>query len=71
MKQDQIWRKENSSDWYEHWGKLSDDELDIIEGRREFLVNKIQAQLGISLEEAERRYKEFEESGYLNLSPAA
>ena len=71
MKQDQVDRKEKRSTWYEHWGKFSDDELDIVEGRRELLVNKLQTKLGISREEADRRYQEFEQSGYLNLEPAA
>ena len=71
MNQDQINRKGKKSSWYEHWGKLSDDELDIVEGRRELLVNKLQTKLGISHEEADRRYQEFEQNGWLDLEPAA
>ena len=66
MKQDQIERNEGTSSWYVHWGKLSDEELDIVEGRRELLVNKLQTKLGISREEADRRYQEFEDDGFLN-----
>ena len=42
------------------WGKLTDDELDVVEGRRELLVGKMQSMLGISREEANRRYEELE-----------
>jgi uncharacterized protein YjbJ (UPF0337 family) len=44
----------------EQWGKLTDDELDVIEGRKEMLVGKLQEHYGITREEAERRFKEFE-----------
>jgi len=37
----------------EQWGKLSDDDLMEIQGRREQLVGKIQTRYGISQEEAE------------------
>lgn len=70
MNQDQSDSNEKQSSGYENWGKLSDDELDIVEGRRELLLNKLQTKLGISREEADRRYQEFEEGGHLNLEPA-
>jgi len=35
------------------WGKLTDDELDEIRGRREILAGKLQERYGRSLEEAE------------------
>ena len=37
----------------EEWGKLTDDDLLTIEGRREHLVGKIQTRYGITKEEAE------------------
>ena len=37
----------------EQWGKLTDDDLLEIEGRRDQLVGKIQTRYGISQEEAE------------------
>lgn len=37
------------------WGELTDDELDIAEGRRDQLVGKIQQKYGIAKEEAERQ----------------
>ena len=37
------------------WGKLTDDDLDVIEGRREQLVGKIQERYGVARDDAERR----------------
>jgi uncharacterized protein YjbJ (UPF0337 family) len=37
------------------WGKLTDDDLDVIAGQREKLVGKIQERYGIAKEEAERQ----------------
>jgi uncharacterized protein YjbJ (UPF0337 family) len=36
------------------WGKLTDDDLDVIKGKRDELVGKLQARLGIEREQAER-----------------
>lgn len=36
------------------WGKLTDDEIDVIEGRRDELVGKIQQRYGIAKDQAER-----------------
>jgi uncharacterized protein YjbJ (UPF0337 family) len=36
------------------WGKLTDDEIDVVEGRRDELVGKIQQRYGIAKEQAER-----------------
>lgn len=43
----------------EQWGKLTDDDVDVIEGRREQLVGKIQEKYGIAREEAERQVAAF------------
>jgi uncharacterized protein YjbJ (UPF0337 family) len=43
----------------EQWGKLTDDELDIFEGREEMLVGKLQERYGITLDEAKRQYNDF------------
>ena len=40
------------------WGKFNDDQLDLIAGRREQLVGKIQAAYGISQDELERHITE-------------
>lgn len=39
----------------EQWGKLTEDDLDIIAGRREQLLGKIQERHGISKDEAEKQ----------------
>ena len=39
----------------EQWGKLTDDDLDVIAGEREKLVGKIQERYGIAKEEAEKQ----------------
>jgi len=41
------------------WGKLTDDDLDQIAGRRETLVGKIQERYGIMKEEAQKRADEW------------
>jgi len=46
----------------EKWGKLTDDELDMIQGRREQLAGAIQKRYGIAKEEVERQVKDFESS---------
>ncbi|MBD3289078.1 CsbD family protein [candidate division KSB1 bacterium] len=42
------------------WGKLSDDDLKMIEGQRDKLVGKIQEKYGIAKEEAEKQVNEFQ-----------
>lgn len=42
------------------WGKLTDDHLDVIGGKREKLAGKIQETYGISKEEAEEQLTEWE-----------
>lgn len=39
----------------QQWGELTDDELDVIEGKRDILVGKIQERYGISKAEAEEQ----------------
>ena len=43
----------------EQWGKLTDDELDQIEGRRDQLIGKVQKAYGVTEEEAERQVDQF------------
>ena len=38
----------------EQWGKLTDDEIDELDGRREQLVGKVQERYGIAREQAAR-----------------
>lgn len=44
------------------WGKLTDDDLDVVDGRRQALAGKIQERYGVAKEEAERQIHEFESS---------
>src|ERR1700733_2924606 len=44
----------------EQWGKLTDDDLMQVEGRREVLVGKIQTRYGISHEQAEAQVSGWE-----------
>lgn len=43
----------------ETWGDMTDDELDVIAGKREQLVGKIQTKYEIAKEEAERQVNAF------------
>lgn len=43
-----------------NWGKLTDHQLGVIDGRRLELAGKIQEAYGISRDEAERQIVEFE-----------
>jgi uncharacterized protein YjbJ (UPF0337 family) len=44
------------------WGKLRDDDLDQLDGHREYLVGKIQERYGVARDEAEKEVREFEKS---------
>ena len=44
----------------QQWGKLTGDQLDVIEGRREELAGKIQEAYGISKEAAEKEIADWE-----------
>jgi uncharacterized protein YjbJ (UPF0337 family) len=46
----------------EQWGKLTDDDIDVIAGKRDQLVGKIQEQYGITKDEAEKQVDRFGES---------
>jgi len=43
------------------WGKLTDDQLDVIAGNRDILAGKIQEAYGISKDEAEKQVTEWQE----------
>jgi uncharacterized protein YjbJ (UPF0337 family) len=69
----QIWEKFKGS-WTqtkgavkEQWGKLTDDDLLEIEGRRDQLVGKIQARYGITKEEAEAQVGTWEQKRYRDM----
>ncbi len=44
------------------WGKLTDDQLDVIDGKRVELAGKIQEAYGVSKDEAEEQIKAFEKA---------
>jgi uncharacterized protein YjbJ (UPF0337 family) len=46
----------------QQWGKLTDDDLTVVNGHREELIGRVQERYGIAKEEAERQVKDFESS---------
>jgi uncharacterized protein YjbJ (UPF0337 family) len=46
----------------EKWGKLTNDHLDVINGKRESLAGQLQEAYGISKDEAERQINEWQHS---------
>lgn len=44
----------------EQWGKLTDDDFDVIAGKRDQLLGRIQERHGISRDEAEQQVAEWE-----------
>jgi uncharacterized protein YjbJ (UPF0337 family) len=45
----------------EQWGRLTDDDLDVIAGKRDQLLGRIQSRHGVAKEEAQRQVRDFEE----------
>lgn len=41
------------------WGKLTGDDIEVIDGRREQLMGKIQERYGLAEEEAERQIEDW------------
>jgi uncharacterized protein YjbJ (UPF0337 family) len=46
----------------EQWGKLTDDDLDVVAGRRDQLAGKIQERYGIAKDDAEKQLAAWERS---------
>jgi uncharacterized protein YjbJ (UPF0337 family) len=44
----------------EQWGKLTDDQLNVIDGKREHLAGKIQVMYGIGKDEAENQLSDWQ-----------
>ena len=42
------------------WGKLTDDEIDVVAGNRENLIGKIQESYGISKDEVEKQLNDWQ-----------
>ena len=47
--------KQFSGKAQQQWGKLTNDDLDVVEGRRTELVGKIQERYGVAKDEAEQQ----------------
>lgn len=45
----------------EQWGKLTDDDLDVINGKREQLIGALRTKYGRTQDEAERELRTFED----------
>ena len=46
----------------EKWGKFTDDELDIVAGKRDQFLGRLQEKYGITKDEAQRQLLEFEKN---------
>jgi uncharacterized protein YjbJ (UPF0337 family) len=44
----------------EQWGKLTDDDFDVVGGRRDQLAGKIQERYGVAKDEAEKQVAEWQ-----------
>jgi uncharacterized protein YjbJ (UPF0337 family) len=63
MNQDQVagkWQQAKGK-IKQQWGKLTDDDLMMLEGNRDQLIGKVQERYGIAREEAERQVREFKD----------
>lgn len=64
MNNDQIkgnW-KQLKGEARKRWGKLTDDDLDVVAGERDKLIGKVQERHGLVREEAEKEVDEFYQS---------
>jgi uncharacterized protein YjbJ (UPF0337 family) len=52
--------KQAASKAKEQWGKLTDDDIDVVAGRRGQLVGKIQERYGVAGDEAEKQLSEWQ-----------
>ncbi|NLJ50669.1 MAG: CsbD family protein [Alcaligenaceae bacterium] len=44
----------------EQWGKLTDDDIDVIDGKRDQLLGKLQERHGLAQDEAEKQLSDWE-----------
>ena len=44
----------------EKWGKLTDDDLKVIDGQTDQLIGRIQERYGIAREEAQKQFEQFQ-----------
>lgn len=45
----------------EQWGKLTDDDFDVIAGKRDQLAGRVQEAYGVSKDEAEKQIRDWED----------
>ena len=50
----------------EQWGKLTDDDFDIIDGKRDQLVGKVQERFGVAKDDAEDQVADWEKRNKYN-----
>ncbi len=55
------WRQLKGS-LQQKWGKLTDDDLDRLDGNQQYLSGKLQERYGWAKDEADREIREFERS---------
>lgn len=53
------------------WGRLTDDQLDVIEGRREVLLGQLQQTYGLTAEQADAQVTEWEDAEAGRSGPGA
>ena len=53
-------RKQLKGKAKEQWGKLTDDDMTVIEGKRDQLVGKIQERYGYAKDQAEKEVSDWE-----------
>ena len=46
----------------QQWGKLTDDQLDVIAGKRDLLAGKVQEAYGVTKEDAEKQVATWEQA---------
>jgi uncharacterized protein YjbJ (UPF0337 family) len=52
----------------QRWGKLTDDDIDVINGQQEQLVGKVQERYGLAKEEAQKQVDEFMRSHFREMN---
>lgn len=50
----------------QQWGKLTDDDLDVIAGKKDVLVGKLQERYGITRDEATNQVRDWSPRGSMN-----
>lgn len=55
----------------ETWGRLTDDDLALLEGKRDQFYGKLQEKYGVAKEEAERQIKDFERATHYHYDDKA